>query len=173
MSEEKNSHLMENNLSELADASNLDNSIHTMKFIWASKCPTLSIFDAKTSQVENISLPTDQVLDKYGAKCLLPNGSLFYDNDPMTIIIYSEYHIKFLPFRPEQSSDACAVYNDRQIYLFGGTYNNSAKFNIADNIWSPLTALPLSLGSYTFGAAFRQCILLGSMCTNKILIMIP
>ncbi|CAG9323206.1 unnamed protein product [Blepharisma stoltei] len=119
MSEEKNSHLMENNLSELADASNLDNSMHTMKFIYPSEYPALSIFDAKTSQVENISLPADQVLDKYGAKCLLPNGSLFYDNGPMTIIIDSEYHIKSLPCSPEQSLDACAVYKDGHIYLLG------------------------------------------------------
>ncbi|CAG9323208.1 unnamed protein product [Blepharisma stoltei] len=149
----------------------LDESEHLLKYTWSGSSTTLSIFDAKTLKQDKISLkiPNGQKLDQYGAKCLIPDGSLFYSNGTMTMIIDPKYTINLLPNYSQENFDAWAIYKDGDIYLIGGSSNISAKINLAKNRWTPLINIPLKLGRYTFGVIFKNNILLGSMNSNKIL----
>ncbi|CAG9323205.1 unnamed protein product [Blepharisma stoltei] len=149
----------------------LDESEHLLKYIWHFSSTTLNVFDIKTLKEDKISLkmPNGETLDQYGAKCLIPDGSLFYSNGPITMIINPKHATKLLPNYSQENLNAWAIYKDGDVYLLGGSSNISAKFNLAKNRWTTLINMPINLANYTFGAIFKNNILLGSMSSDKIL----
>ncbi|CAG9313428.1 unnamed protein product [Blepharisma stoltei] len=134
-----------------------------MKFILCSSANTLGVFNPENGKVSKINIITknNHKLDQYGAKCILPNGSLFYYNGDISIVIDqiggSHYISQYKP-----SLNACSVYTDGWIYLFGGVHNNSEKYNINDSRWVSFKPAQFSDANYAICALFKQYILLAA-----------
>ncbi|CAG9323204.1 unnamed protein product [Blepharisma stoltei] len=146
---------------------NYQNESHIIKFIQTIS-NSIVIFDAEALTYDKLKLPGELCFDQYGATCLLPDGKFFYSNLTSTVLIDADDSVKHLPDCLTRNLNASAIYKDGYIYVFGGSYNTSAKYSIAKNIWTPLSKLPRSIGQHASCFIFKNYILIGSTKTSQI-----
>ncbi|CAG9323212.1 unnamed protein product [Blepharisma stoltei] len=137
-----------------------------IKYIWNSSRTGINTFNILTRKVHKHNLSINKVLDQYEAKCLLPDGSLFYYSEGFSLILDPNNSVKYIKNYIE-STYVCSAYADGYIFLIGGSKNISAKYNISQNRWSSHLKLPINLGAYSTCCLFNEYIILVSQGSDK------